>query len=320
MIVVTGAAGFIGSNVVAGLNAQGLADIIAVDNQEMFQRTGNLKDLEYAESLDKDALLKWLRHSPVIPDVVIHMGACSDTTQTDREFMMRNNFDYTRQLWEFCASNQIRFVYASSAATYGDGSRGYDDECDPKILEPLNLYGESKQRFDLWALEQGAQPSGWAGLKFFNVYGPREQHKGRMASVAFHSCRQIKETGKVRLFKSDRPEFPDGGQKRDFIYVNDVVAAVLHFAFSKNTDLKGLFNVGTGKARTFADLALAVYLALRLPPNIEYFDMPEDLKGKYQYFTQATVNKLRASGFTQPFHRLEDGIKDYVQTLHASVR
>jgi ADP-L-glycero-D-manno-heptose 6-epimerase len=213
----------------------------------------------------------------------------------------------------------VRLVYASSAATYGDGSQGYDDRCDPSELNPLNLYGESKQQFDLWALEQvrtGAPtPAGWTGLKFFNVYGPRENHKGRMASVALHAYNQIKAGGRVKLFASDRPDVPDGGQMRDFVYVKDVVATVRHCAAVDAGKIGTLLNVGTGQMRSFADLARAVYAALGRPAEIEFIPMPADLKGRYQYFTEARIEKLRATGFTQPFATLEDGVKDYVRFL-----
>jgi ADP-L-glycero-D-manno-heptose 6-epimerase len=315
MIVVTGAAGFIGSNIVAALNAAGQDDILAADNSEVHAATGNLHDLRIAMFLPKDDLAHFLRSNVRDVESVIHMGACSDTTATDRDFMMRNNFEYTRTLWDWCAQHGKRFVYASSAATYGDGSAGYDDESDPHIFKPLNLYGESKQLFDLHALAQKKCPAGWAGLKFFNVFGPREKHKGRMASVAFHSFNQIKASGKVKLFESDREGIPHGGQRRDFIYVKDCVAAVLHFLNAPEKQVNGLYNVGTGTARSFADLATAVFRAMELEPKIEYIPMPGDLKGKYQYFTQATTAKLRASGFTQPFHSLEDGVADYVRNF-----
>jgi len=320
MIIVTGAAGFIGSNIIAALNERGRGDILAVDNAEIPAETLHLHALKVQSFLARPDLPAWLEKNARAVDGIIHMGACSDTTQSDRAFMLSNNTDYTRKLWDFCAHHQKRFVYASSAATYGDGSLGYDDAADPKRLKPLNLYGESKQLFDLFALEQKQTPLGWAGLKFFNVYGPRENHKGRMASVAFHSFNQIRETGKVRLFKSDRPGIPDGGQQRDFIYVNDCVAAILHFFNAPPERTAGLFNVGTGKARSFADLGQAVFDALKLEPNIEYIEMPADLKGKYQYFTQASVEKLRASGFTQPFHTLEAGVADYLQHLNSPQR
>jgi ADP-L-glycero-D-manno-heptose 6-epimerase len=315
MIVVTGAAGFIGSNIVAGLNAIQRDDVVAVDNLNALKTTHNLSGLSVAHSLERDALFSWLEANHSKTDAVIHMGACSDTTQTDHDFMMRNNFEYTRRLWSACASHNLRLIYASSAATYGDGSLGYDDKADPRPLKPLNLYGESKQRFDLWALEQKFTPPGWAGLKFFNVYGPRESHKGRMASVAYHLYLQIREAGKARLFKSDNPKYPDGGQMRDFVYVKDAVAAVLHCLSAPSKAINGLFNVGTGRARTFNDLAHAVFKAMDCKPTIEYIPMPADLRGKYQYFTQAEMSKLYESGFNHPIHSLEDGVKDYVLFL-----
>jgi ADP-L-glycero-D-manno-heptose 6-epimerase len=316
MIIVTGASGFVGANIVSALNAQGEKRIVAVDIAPNAQRY--LDALRIAEFVERDALPAWLELNAGQIRAVIHMGACSDTTNADREFMMRNNYDYSCTLWKFCAQNRIRFVYASSAATYGDGSLGYDDRSDPKRLKPLNLYGESKQRFDLWALAQAHSPAGWAGLKFFNVYGPRESHKGRMASVVFHAFNQIKAGGSVKLFASDRPDIPDGGQKRDFIYVNDVVAAVLYCTHAAPEKINSLFNVGTGHARSFADLARAVFKALQLEPNIEYIPMPEDLKDKYQYFTEAKMDKLWAAGLRQPLHSLEDGVSDYVKILTAS--
>jgi ADP-L-glycero-D-manno-heptose 6-epimerase len=319
-LVVTGAAGFIGSNIVAALNAAERDDIVAVDTSAALASTGHLAGLRVRQALPHVQLFEWLNAHASTVAAVIHMGACSDTTQTDRDFMLRNNLEYTRRLWQFCTRRQKPFVYASSAATYGDGSAGYDDAADPRRLKPLNLYGESKQLFDLWALDEKETPPRWAGLKFFNVYGPRENHKGRMASVVYHSFRQIQETGRVRLFKSHRPEYPDGGQQRDFVYVKDAVAATLHFLTPSPRPLPqgemrtkgGLFNVGTGQARSFADLARAVFTALGKEPVIEYVPMPDDLQGRYQYFTQATIAKLRAAGFAQPFHSLEDGVRDYV--------
>lgn len=318
MLVVTGAAGFIGANIIHTLNARGETEIAAVDIAPNAARY--LNALRIAQFVERDALPSWLESQSSRIRALIHMGACSDTTNTDRDFMMRNNFDYSRVLWNFCAKNGIRFVYASSAATYGDGSNGYDDRADPARLKPLNLYGESKQRFDLWALEQKQTPNGWAGLKFFNVYGPYESHKGRMASVAYHAFNQIKSSGRVQLFASDRSDIPDGGQKRDFIYVNDVVAAVLFCVQAKPEKINTLFNVGTGRARSFADLARAVFNALQLEPNISYIPMPDDLRGKYQYFTEATMQKLRTAGLTQPFHSLEEGVADYVRELNGKAK
>jgi ADP-L-glycero-D-manno-heptose 6-epimerase len=312
MIVVTGAAGFIGSNVVAALNASGRHDVVAVDTAEANRQTRNLDGLQVATTLDREQLDAFLKQDPERIDGIIHMGACSDTTNSDRAFMMSNNLEYTQRLWHFCAAHGKRFVYASSGATYGDGSAGYDDRSDPRLLKPLNLYGESKHLFDLWALEQKQAPPVWAGLKFFNVYGPREAYKQRMASMAYHWFNQIKETGRARLFKSDRLEFPDGGQQRDFVYVKDAVAVVLHFFNAPAEKANAVFNVGTGQARTFSDLARAVFSALKLPPRLEFIPMAEDLKGKYQYYTRANTEKLRGSGFSQKFHTIEEGVADYV--------
>jgi len=310
MIVITGAAGFIGSNIVAQLNAEGRSDLVVVDDSDHIAARRQLDGLRFETALDKHALPGWLDRNAASVESVLHMGANSDTTASDRAFMLANNTDYTRTLWNFCARNGKRFVYASSAATYGDGSAGYDDATDPRKLTPLNLYGESKQLFDLWALDQKEQPAGWAGLKFFNVYGPREDHKGRMASMVYHGYHQIQKTGVVRLFKPGRPDVTDA--RRDFIYVKDAAAAVLHFARAPQDKVRGLFNVGTGEARSFTALIEAVFSALKKAPNIEFIEMPEDLKGKYQYFTQATIARLRASGYTAPLHSLEVGVRDYV--------
>jgi ADP-L-glycero-D-manno-heptose 6-epimerase len=312
MIIVTGAAGFIGSNIVAALNVHG-SRVVAVDVPGADAKTGNLADLAVHAYVAKDAAVDWLSAHADEVDGVVHMGACSDTTETNRQYMMSTNFDYTCRLWEACTRLRKRFIYASSAATYGDGSLGYNDRDDPARLRPLNLYGESKQRFDLWALEQPAAPPLWAGLKFFNVFGPREQHKARMASVVYHFFHQIQNTGRARLFKSDHPDYPDGGQMRDFIYVKDAVAAVLHFLHAPASGTRGLINVGTGVARSYRDLTLAIFSALNHAPHIDYIPMPEDLKGRYQYFTQADTAKLRASGFAHTFHTLEDGVADYVR-------
>lgn len=312
MIIVTGAAGFIGSNIVAQLNAEGRTDLVVVDDPDHIAARRQLDGQRYDTALAKHALPDWLEQNAAGVESILHMGANSDTTQSDRPFMLANNTDYTRTLWNFCARHGKRFVYASSAATYGDGSNGYDDAADPKQFTPLNLYGESKHLFDLWALEQKDQPAGWAGIKFFNVYGPREDHKGRMASMVYHGYHQIRKNGQVKLFKSDRPGVPDGGQQRDFIYVKDAAAAVLHFSRAPQERVRGLYNAGTGKARSFKALIESVFAALNIPPRIEFVPMPEDLKGKYQYFTQATTERLRASGFTRELHSIEAGVRDYV--------
>ena len=313
MIIVTGAAGFIGSNVVAALNSEGVTDICAVDNPGTKEQTRNLDDLAIKLFLVRDDLFGWIEKYSSEVEAVIHLGACSDTLETDRNYMMNVNFAYPCRLWELCAKLGKRLIYASSAATYGDGSKGYSDLEDPACLAPLNLYGESKQRFDLWALAQPAAPPGWVGLKFFNVYGPREQHKKRMASVVFHLFEQIEKTGKARLFKSEHPDYSDGGQMRDFIYIKDAAAAIRHFLRAPVTGPFGLVNVGTGVARSYRDLALAVFNGMDRAPHIEYIPMPDDLRGRYQYFTQAGTNKLRAVGFKHTFHTLEEGVEDYVR-------
>jgi ADP-L-glycero-D-manno-heptose 6-epimerase len=327
MFIVTGAAGFIGANVVAELRAQGHRDLVAVD---AFRSSGTgphappaktpyLDDLGVCERLDREELPDWLDRLDASRRVeaVFHLGACSDTTASDVDFMLSNNLEYTRTLWHWCARQTVPFIYASSAATYGDGAKGFDDEGDPNRLKPLNLYGKSKHLFDLWALEQTVTPPRWAGLKYFNVYGPRETHKGRMASVAFHAYRQILETGEVKLFQSHRPGIPDGGQLRDFVFVEDAVAATLHFCKQPEAPHapNGLYNVGTGTARSFADLARAVFAAMGREPKVVYIPMPEDLRERYQYFTQATNAKLRRSGFSAPFHDVESGARKYVDWL-----
>jgi len=320
MIVVTGAAGFIGSNVVAALNARGRPDIVAVDSfRHTAKDTRYLHELRIHDTVDKDHLGRWLDEEGASVEAIIHQGACSDTTLRDRNYVIAVNTDYTRMLWQWCTRAGKPLVYASSAATYGDGLQGYDDRADPRMLKPLNLYGESKQLFDLWALDQVHTPPRWAGLKYFNVYGPREAHKGRMASVAFHAYQQIRESGRVTLFTSYQKEYADGGQRRDFVYVGDAVEATLHLLETPVSAQapNGLYNVGTGQARTFADLAGAVFAAVGRDPVIEYIPMPEDLRDRYQYFTQARIDKLRHSGFTRPFRSIEEGVRHYVAYLRA---
>lgn len=324
MIVVTGASGFIGSNVVAELNRRGCGPVVAVDEYPALRGCRDTSQvdvrprygdrLSLAHTVDFRDLLPWLELHGDAVDAVVHLGACSDTTVTDRDFVMSVNLEYTQAVWEWCCERQCPLVYASSAATYGDGALGYDDTCDPGCYRPLNLYGESKQLFDLWALRQPVTPPRWAGLKYFNVYGPHEEHKGRMASVVYHSFGQILETGQVRLFKSHREGICDGGQQRDFIYVGDAVAATLHLLETpaSTSAANGLYNIGTGTARTFSDLARAVFQALGRTPAIQYVPMPEDLRSRYQYFTEANIQKLQAAGFTQRFHGLEDGVRRYV--------
>jgi ADP-L-glycero-D-manno-heptose 6-epimerase len=306
MIVVTGAAGFIGSNIVRKLNSIGREDIVAAD----VDLARNLSGAKIYTPIHKDMLLEWLyrNHSKVTS--VIHMGARTDTTDADRDGMMEDNYEYTKALWLFCSLYDKRLVYASSAATYGDGSSGFDDECDLKKLKPLNVYAESKHRFDLLATKKGAAlkpPPYWAGLKFFNVYGYGEEHKGKMASMVFQAYKQIKSTKKVKLFNID--------SRRDFVYVDDVADIVLHFALKAKN--KGIFNVGTGSARSFDDLANAVFKAMNREVFVEYKPLPASLRDKYQTYTCATTKKLRSAGYKKPFTTLESGVAKYVNLLES---
>ncbi|MCE9554072.1 MAG: ADP-glyceromanno-heptose 6-epimerase, partial [Planctomycetes bacterium] len=267
--------------------------------------------------LEMDALPQWLAEGHANVQGIIHLGALSDTTLTDRELVLRHNLEYTRTLWNWATAARCPLLYASSAATYGDGIKGYSDEIDPRHFTPLNLYAESKHHFDLWALQQPTAPPRWVGLKFFNVYGPGEAHKGHMASVAFHAFHQVRETGRVRLFRSHREGIADGHQRRDFIHVSDAVDATLHFLTTPPTRNapNGLYNIGTGTARTFEDVAKAVIGACGGKAHIEFIDMPEHLRAKYQYYTQATVMKLRRAGFTRSMQTIEQGIGRYVSEL-----
>ena len=313
-IIVTGAAGFIGRNVVAELNRRGEDELILVDELGKDEKWKNLVGLRYEDLVSPEEFLGLLEEGQFADArSLIHLGACSSTTEKDADFLVRNNYQYTRVLCNWSLEHDVRFVYASSAATYGDGALGYDDaDVVTPILEPLNMYGYSKHMFDLWALKHGLFES-IVGLKYYNVFGPHEDHKGDMRSVVAKSYEQIRESGAVKLFKSYRPGIADGEQKRDFIYVKDAVDVTLHFALQACSEPGGLFNCGTGEARTWVDLATAVFTAMEKPVHIDYIDMPETLRGKYQYFTQARVEKLRAAGYRKPFTRLEDGIREYVQ-------
>ena len=310
--IVTGAAGFIGSNLVEALNQRGETDILAVDRLGQGEKWRNLRSLRFEDYWDKDQLRSAVRADADIPGVraVFHLGACSATTERDADYLADNNYRYTRDLCEWCLRRGIRFVYASSAATYGDGELGYDDsdEVTPR-LRPLNMYGYSKQAFDLWALKNGLFKL-IAGLKYFNVYGPREDHKGDMRSVVHKAYGQIQRTGRVQLFRSHRPDYQDGEQKRDFVYVRDVVDLTLHLG--ENRTISGLYNCGTGQPRTWVDLARAVFAALGREPAIDFVDMPEGLRAKYQYYTSSDPRKLREAGYDHPFTPLEEGVADYV--------
>jgi ADP-L-glycero-D-manno-heptose 6-epimerase len=312
MIVVTGAAGFIGSCLITKLNEAGHTDIIAVDEFSHPAKNRNLEGKQIAQRIHRDHFPGWLWEKHYFVDAIFHIGARTDTTEKDWEIFQELNLDYSKALWELCAQHGIPFIYASSAATYGLGELGYEDAHElVDRLRPLNPYGESKNRFDQWALQQTQQPPQWYGLKFFNVYGPNEYHKGRMASVIFHTARQIKATGSMKLFRSHRPDFADGQQSRDFVYVKDVLQ-VLHWLW-QNRPANGLYNLGTGQARSFQDLAENTFRAMGLAPNIQYIDTPEDIRNTYQYFTEANMSKLRLAGYDAPFHSLEEGIADYVQ-------
>lgn len=319
MIVITGAAGFIASCLAAKFNEEGHRDLILVDDFTREDKRRNLEGKQYMELIHRREFIDWLRAHAADVDIVFHLGARTDTTEKDTRIFDELNLNYSKSVWDVCTRNAIPLIYASSAATYGLGEHGYADSHEVvDQLEPLNPYGESKNDFDRWALTQADAPPYWAGLKFFNVYGPNEYHKGRMASVIFHTVRQIKATGEMKLFRSHRPDIADGEQSRDFIYVKDVVN-ICYFFYQKaqqpaeNKNESGLYNVGTGQARTFLDLATNTFHAMDLESNISFIDTPEDIRDTYQYFTEATMLKLRKAGYDQEFHSLEAGIEDYVR-------
>lgn len=319
MIIVTGAAGFIGSCMVKRLNEAGYRDLLLVDDFLRPDKKRNLEGKHYHGSVHRLQFMRWLERNHLEVDAVLHLGARTDTTETRVEIFNELNLEYSRALWMLCSGYNIPLFYASSAATYGLGDKGFSDDHDLiPLLKPLNPYGQSKQDFDVWALEMAgkggigsAQPPVWAGFKFFNVYGPNEYHKGRMASVVLHTARKIKATGAMQLFRSHRPDFKDGEQSRDFIYVKDVTDVLLYFL--EHHPANGIYNLGTGKARSFLDLATGTFRAMTLEPNISFIDTPADIRDTYQYFTQAEMDKLRAAGYEAPFHGLEAGVEDYVQ-------
>ncbi|HRP89062.1 MAG TPA: ADP-glyceromanno-heptose 6-epimerase [Edaphocola sp.] len=313
--VITGAAGFIASVLVGYLNTLGFENLILVDDFSHVEKSKNLIDKKYAFKVHRDQLMEWLESHEHQINGVFHLGARTDTTLMDVQIFKILNLRYSRAVWEYCSEQQIPLVYASSAATYGDGTLGYkDDETLIPQLKPLNPYGISKQKFDIWALEQKEQPPFWAGLKFFNVYGPNEYHKGRMASVILHAFNKLpKNNNKITLFRSHHPDYKDGGQMRDFIYVFDVVKVCVWLM--EHQPKNGIYNLGTGKARTFKDLANCVFDAINLKPQIEYIDTPEDIRDNYQYFTEADMQKLITLGYSEPFVSLEDGVKDYVNNF-----
>ncbi len=332
MILLTGAAGFIGSYLLGYLNHLGYTNIIIADNFSEEDKWFNFDAKQFIAKVDRDELFDWLAKEQPAISFVFHLGARTNTTEFDYAIHERLNLEYSKKIWNYCAAKNIPLVYASSAATYGSGEFGYEDSHDiVDKLQPLNPYGISKNEFDKWAIKKSQEsgvgsreprPLFWVGLKFFNVYGPNEYHKGRMASVIFHSFNQIRTTEKVKLFKSHKSGFNDGQQRRDFIYVKDI-AAVCYWLMETlrhaqgdsppdKTFASGLYNLGTGKARTFEDLAKATFGAMGKEPTIEYIDMPADIRDKYQYFTEATMNKLRSAGYTDNFYSLEDGVDEYV--------
>lgn len=317
-IVVTGAAGFISSVFVQYLNEQGLNQLLLVDDFGVEAKRTNWETKNYIKVIERQAFLVQLEDDAFEIDLIVHLGARTDTTEFNYAIHEELNLEYSKSLWHFATAKKIPFIYASSAATYGAGEHGYEDShAILDQLQPLNPYGISKNEFDKWAIAQTEHPPYWTGLKFFNVYGPNEGHKGRMASVIFHAFNQIKSAGVVKLFKSHRPEFKDGEQLRDFIYVKDLVAVIdwmIHAMLSKEwvASKNGLYNLGTGKARSFYDLAANTFIAQGLTPNIEFVEMPEDIRDTYQYFTEANMAKLRAAGYDKPFSTLEEGVQDYV--------
>lgn len=313
LIVITGAAGFIGSYLVGTLNNLGYHNLILVDDFSRLDKVPNFFEKKYTAQVHRNEFITWLEANGAAVDYIFHLGARTDTTLQDKAVFDDLNEQYSEAVWRLATQYQIPLVYASSAATYGGGECGYDDDLETiDQLQPLNPYGWSKQHFDQYVLKQEKHPPFWAGLKFFNVYGPNEYHKGRMASVILHAYRQIKEQGSMKLFRSHNPNYTDGGQLRDFIYVKDLVAVMIWLMEAQPAS--SIYNLGTGQARTFNDLARSVFVALDKPEQITYIDTPVDIRDSYQYYTQANMDKLRAAGYTAPFTTLEDGVREYVQS------
>jgi len=311
MIIITGAAGFIGSNLLQKLNEEGFTDLVLVDDFSRKEKERNYLGKKYTELVNREDFIPWLRENQRFAEFVFHLGARTDTTEFDKKVFDKLNLNYSKAVWNTCAEFGIPLVYASSAATYGAGEQGYSDSHETiPLLKPLNPYGESKNDFDNWVLKQEKTPSFWAGLKFFNVYGPDENHKGRMASVVYHAFKQIRETGKMKMFRSHNPDYRDGEQLRDFIYVKDVVE-IMYF-FLHNRKKSGIYNTGTGKAETFLELVNQTFMAMGISPVIEFVDTPADIRDKYQYFTQAEMKKLRDAGFQSSIRSLAQGVPDYI--------
>jgi len=321
-LLVTGAAGFIGARFVESLAARGHALPVSVDRRSAFAERPEHRGVAFGDVVDMDELFAWLEEQRPQLGGIVHLGACTDTTELDEAFLKRVNLEYSQKLWEVARARGVPFVYASSAATYGDGGEGYaDDEAKSDRLRPLNPYGASKLHFDRWVLAQeqaGRTPPAWSGFKFFNVYGFGERHKGAMASVVLKAYDQIRRDGRVRLFRSHHPDYRDGEQKRDFVHVQDVVD-VLHFALAKPLR-RGVFNLGSGQARTFLDLVRCVFRELGAEERIEFVDTPVEIRERYQYFTQADMRRLRAAGYERPFRTLEQGVHEYVARLREAER
>ena len=316
IIIVTGAAGFIGSCMVSYLNQQGFENLILVDEFEEEEKDLNLLHKKYLVRIEREAFFDWIQREKHPVAFVFHLGARTDTAEFDYAIHQHLNVEYSQKIWNYCTINKIPLVYASSAATYGEGELGYVDSHEIiEQLHPLNPYGISKNEFDKWVLHQEDHPPFWAGLKFFNVYGPNEYHKARMASVIFHSFNQIKQNGKVKLFRSHKEGYEDGEQLRDFVYVKDVIAVC--YWLTEKQPASAIYNLGTGQARTFNDLVRSTYAGLDQEPQIEYIDIPPDIRDKYQYFTEAAMDKLRAAGYTNDFFSLEKGVGDYVRNYLA---
>lgn len=311
MIVITGAAGFISSCLTAQLNNEGYKDLVLVDDFSREDKQNNLKTKTYSQLVDRNSFINWLDEHADMVQFVIHLGARTDTTEFDVAIFDALNLNYSKDVWKLCVKHGLPLIYASSGATYGLGEFGYDDNHEVvSKLKPLNPYGDSKNDFDKWALAQKEQPYFWAGLKFFNVYGPNEYHKGRMASVIFHAFNQINKSGGMKLFRSHNENYSDGGQLRDFVYVKDVASVILFLMEHRKNS--GIYNLGTGQARPFLDLAKGTFAALGKTADISFIDTPADIRDKYQYFTEANMAKLKSIGYAKEFTTLEDGIQDYV--------
>lgn len=313
MIVVTGAAGFIGSCLVSELNRLGYKDLVLVDDFSNDEKNKNLSGKTFTAQIERNEFFDWFKVNGKMVQLVFHIGARTNTAEFDRDLLWKLNTNYSKSLWKLCIEFGVPFLYASSAATYGLGEKGFDDTTPPSELKPLNAYGDSKNEFDEWVLNQRDTPVFWAGFKFFNVFGPNEYHKGRMASVVFHAFNQIKEKGSVRLFRSHHSDYADGEQLRDFIYIKDVLAVLLYFM--NNRKRSGIYNLGTGKAESFLHLAESVFKALDKAPNIEFIDTPEDIREKYQYYTCANTSSLRTAGCQHEFLAFETAIDDYVKSF-----